>query len=188
MSGTIIDIPDKLFDNDNAESLSFSGTLDMPQLTSGPDVYTFDAPLDWNVLIVNSGDKQFLVTGTVSGRARGVCGRCLDEFDLPLTGEIEGYWLLKDPGENLPDDLAEDEFEVIPEDHRMDLGPFIQAALVLALPFMPLCREDCKGLCPTCGKNLNDGPCDCKDEGVDDDGIDPNNPFAVLKGLDFPDN
>lgn len=186
MTGTIVDIPDRLFEE--AESLSFSGSMDLPGLTCGPDEYTFDGPLSWNVLIVNSGDKQFLVTGTVTGRAKGVCGRCLDEFEMPLTGEIEGYWLVEDPGEELPDDIAEDEFEVIPEDHRMDLAPFIQAALVLALPFVPLCREDCKGLCPQCGKNLNEGPCDCVQDEDADDGIDPNNPFAVLKGMQFPDN
>lgn len=181
MTQVLVDIPDTI--SDLAESLTFSGTLDLPELTSGPDSFAFRGPLSWNVIVVKSGDKELLVTGTVQGTARATCGRCLDEFDLPLTGDIEGYWLTEDPGEEVPDDLAEDEFEVIGEDHQMDLFPFIQAALVLALPFVPLCREDCKGLCPQCGKNLNDGPCDCEPE--EDYGIDPNNPFAVLKGIDF---
>lgn len=181
MTQVIIDIPDNI--SDLAESLSFSGTLDLPELTSGPDTFTFREPLSWNVMVVNSGDKELLVTGTVQGTAQATCGRCLDDFELPLAGEIEGYWLTENPGDDVPEDLAEDEFEVIGEDRQMDLFPFIQAALVLALPFVPLCREDCKGLCPQCGKNLNDGPCDCAPESGD--GFDSNNPFAVLKGIDF---
>lgn len=181
MTQVIIDIPDNI--SDLAESLSFSGTLDLPELTSGPDTFTFREPLSWNVMVVNSGDKELLVTGTVQGTAQATCGRCLDDFELPLVGEIEGYWLTEDPGDDVPEDLAEDEFEVIGENRQMDLFPFIQAALVLALPFVPLCREDCKGLCPQCGKNLNDGPCDCAPESGD--GSDSNNPFAVLKGMDF---
>lgn len=181
MTQVIIDIPDNI--SDLAESLSFSGTLDLPELTSGPDTFTFREPLSWNVMVVNSGDKELLVTGTVQGTAQATCGRCLDDFELPLVGEIEGYWLTENPGDDVPEDLAEDEFEVIGEDRQMDLFPFIQAALVLALPFVPLCREDCKGLCPQCGKNLNDGSCDCAPESGD--GFDSNNPFAVLKGIDF---
>ncbi|MGI6591239.1 MAG: YceD family protein [Eggerthellaceae bacterium] len=185
MSDTIVDIPEELFDSQ--VGLSFSGTMDLPELTSGPDVYTFDAPLSWQVLVVNSGDRRFLVTGTVVGEAQATCGRCLGTFDLPLNGEIEGFWLMEDPGEDIPEDLAEDEFEVIGEDRKMDLSSFIQAAIVLALPFVPLCREDCKGLCPRCGKNLNEGPCDCEQLDSADDGINPDNPFAVLKDLQFPD-
>ena len=185
MADTIVDIPEGLFDSQ--ESASFSGTMELPELTSGPDVYTFAQPLSWQVLVVNSGEKRLLVTGTVTGTAEATCGRCLDTFELPLNGEIEGFWLMEDPGENLPEDLAEDEFEVVGEDRQMDLSSFIQAAIVLALPFVPLCREDCKGLCPHCGKNLNDGPCDCPASEEEDDGINPNNPFAVLKGMQFPD-
>lgn len=181
MTQVIIDIPDNI--SDLAESLSFSGALDLPELTSGPDTFTFREPLSWNVMVVNSGDKELLVTGTVQGTAQATCGRCLDDFELPLVGEIEGYWLTEDPGDDVPEDLAEDEFEVIGEDRQMDLFPFIQAALVLALPFVPLCREDCKGLCPQCGKNLNERPCDCAPESGD--GSDSNNPFAILKGMDF---
>lgn len=185
MMSAIIDIPEGLFDS--CESASFSGTMDLPELSSGPDVYTFADPLSWQVLVVNSGDRRFLVTGTVTGQATAVCGRCLDSFEIPLNGEIEGFWLMEDPGVDLPDDLAEDEFEVVGEDRQMDLSSFIQAAIVLALPFVPLCREDCKGLCPQCGKNLNDGPCDCRRDEDADDGPNPNNPFSVLMGMEFPD-
>ena len=50
-----------------------------------------------------------------------------------------------------------------------------------ATPFVILCKEDCKGLCPTCGADLNEGPCACDSS----DDIDPDNPFAVLKNLKF---
>ena len=185
MTQVIVDIPDRLFDA--SESLSLSGTLELSQLTSGPDTYAFAQPLTWNALILNTGDEQLLVTGSVQGTAQAICGRCLDDFELPLTGEIEGYWLLEDPGEDIPEDLAEDEFEGVGDRHEMDLFPFIQAALVLALPFVPLCREDCAGLCPHCGANLNDGPCGCTADEDEGDDAQARNPFAVLRGLEFPD-
>jgi uncharacterized protein len=44
---------------------------------------------------------------------------------------------------------------------RVDLEPLARESLILDLPLVPLCREDCRGLCPTCGKDLNEGHCGC---------------------------
>ena len=57
--------------------------------------------------------------------------------------------------------------------------PLIQAAIVLDVPIIPLCTDDCKGLCTTCGANLNEGPCGCQHE----NDVNPNSPFAALQGL-----
>lgn len=181
MDSTKIVIPDELFVV--AGSSSFSGTLDLPVLKAGPDLYDFLEPLSWQVFISNTGEEALLVSGTVEGRARTSCVRCLEPFELDLFGEVEGYFLLNDPGKDLPDDMAEDEFEVIGDDDTIDLEPLIIAALRLELPLVPLCSEDCKGICPKCGKNLNEGPCDCVDEDGDETEDVPQNPFSVLKDL-----
>ena len=76
-----------------------------------------------------------------------------------------------------------DEFDVLPADKVIDLEPLITAALLLEFPLIPLCDEECKGLCPQCGANLNEGPCGCEPAADDDDDMPPN-PFAALK--DFP--
>ena len=64
----------------------------------------------------------------------------------------------------------------------------MNAALLLEFPLVPLCDEECKGLCPTCGANLNEGPCGCAPaEGDGGDDVPPN-PFAVLKDFPFEQN
>ncbi len=67
-------------------------------------------------------------------------------------------------------------------DRIIDLEPLLNAAVLLETPLMPLCRPECLGLCPTCGANLNDGPCGCAPGSAE-----PfrENPFAVLKNLDL---
>ena len=76
-----------------------------------------------------------------------------------------------------------DEYDILPKNHELDLTPYIESALRLSAPAMPLCREDCKGLCSRCGANLNIETCNCAEvaeqEALDD------SPFAVLKGLKF---
>lgn len=71
------------------------------------------------------------------------CSRCLDEFEIDLKKKI-----------NL--NYAADKYELI-----IDLDPEIRQEVILDYPLKPLCKPDCKGLCPKCGKNLNEGKCSC---------------------------
>ncbi|WP_139653227.1 YceD family protein [Raoultibacter phocaeensis] len=180
MSDTRILVPSELFAC--AESSYFEGTYDLNILKTGPDLYEFACPLAWQVTVTNTGGA-LLVTGTVEGTAKTSCARCLGPFEFPLTGEIEGYFLLSDE-EEAPEDMEDDEFEYLPKDNVIDLDPLIRAALLLELPLVPLCDEDCKGICPDCGADLNEGPCDCEKQSDGAEGTETENPFAVLK--DFP--
>lgn len=116
-----------------------------------------------------------VVTGTVTTQARVDCSRCLEPFDLDIEAELEGGFLL--PGRELPEGVDEDWQRV--ENDQVDLMPAILAALTIEIPFAPVHDESCKGICPTCGCNLNQEPCDC--EAVDAE--DPPGPFAALKDL-----
>ena len=100
------------------------------------------------------------------------------------TGEIEGYYLRSD-GEEPPEDIEEDEYEVMGEDNTIELLPLIQTALLLELPYLPLCREDCAGICPDCGTNLNEGTCDCSSKKEEE--AFNQSPFAILKNLKIED-
>ena len=182
MDSLVIEIPAELFAP--AESSSYAGELELSSFEFGPDEYRAARPFSWNAVITNVGGA-LLVSGTVKGEATTACARCLEDATFAVEGEIEGYFLIEGEGE-APDDMEEDEFDVLPEDNKLDLEPLILAAIYVELPLIPLCREDCKGICPTCGANLNDGPCGCApDASEEDDGINPNNPFAALKGLKF---
>ena len=178
MDAPRIHVPLELFTP--AESAHFEGELTVPVVKSGPDLYDFSAPLSWQIDISNTGDA-LLVTGTVEGEAKTACARCLETIAFPVTGEIEGYFLLNSE-EAAPEDMDEDEFDLLSEDKVIDVEPLATAALLLEFPLVPLCDDECKGLCSTCGANLNEGPCGCEPASDEDDV--PPNPFAVLK--DFP--
>ena len=169
-----------------AETARFEGHADLRTLAAGPDEYVFDEPLSYAVTFTNTGDA-ILVSGTVEGTARTACARCLEPVEIPLAGSVEGYFLLADDG--APEGMEADEFDVLPADKVIDLEPLIVAALLVEVPLVPLCSQDCKGICPECGANRNTEPCDCAepepDEGafVMSDGRP--NPFAVLKDYPF---
>ena len=156
----------------------------LAELEIGPDLYRFSEPLSWDVTVTNTGEA-FLLAGGVSGEGVTQCARCLDDVTVSFEGDIEGYFLINSEVDH-PEDLDDDEFDVLPDDHIIDLMPLIQAALFIEAPTIPLCREDCKGICPQCGANLNDGPCGCTFE-EDLAFEEAKNPFAVLKGLSFDD-
>ena len=171
-------IPHELFAP--AESSHFEGNWELPVFKSGPDLYSFAAPLVWSVDVSNVGDA-LLLEGVVEGVAATSCGRCLEPVSVKVIGDVEGYFLIKEG--NAPDDMEGDEFDILPEDNEIDLEPLLQQALLLALPLVPLCNEDCLGLCLKCGANLNTDPCEC-DDGEEIELAD-GNPFAVLLDIDF---
>jgi len=108
------------------------------------------SPVDLN-LRLESVVEGVLVTGTAVVQVRGNCTRCLEE--VTSTEEIDIQELFCYPGKDLDDDEASRI-----EGELIDLEPLIRDAVVLDLPFTPLCRADCAGLCPECGVNLNAEP------------------------------
>jgi uncharacterized protein len=113
-----------------------------------------------------------LVTGTVCGRAAGQCGRCLIELDEDV--EAAFTELFAYPGRRPEQDADEDDVREL-EGDLIDLEPALRDAVVPALPFQPMCRDDCPGLCSECGARLSDDP------GHQHDVVDPR--WAALHGL-----
>ncbi len=113
-----------------------------------------------------------LVTGTISGLAAGQCGRCLvdvrQDVDAAIT-ELFAY-----PGRRPAEDVDQDDLHELDGD-LIDLEPVLRDAVVPALPFQPVCREDCPGLCSECGARLADHP------GHQHDAVDPR--WAALQTL-----
>ena len=103
-------------------------------------------------------------TGTVfelrfDARLHGPCFRCLADAELPLSLRLREY-------EDANPDADEMRMEYL-EDQRLDLSAWAHDAIALALPDKILCREDCAGLCPVCGKDLNAEPHEHSEERVD---------------------
>lgn len=112
-------------------------------------------------------DRGILVKGTLHTEVEVTCSRCLSLFSCPLALNIEEeYFPTADviSGATLP--LPEEPgCFTIDEHHVLDLTEAIRQYALLATPMKPLCGEDCAGLCPYCGHNLNQGPCDCPPQG-----------------------
>jgi uncharacterized protein len=88
------------------------------------------------------------------------CSRCLTGFEQPLSIRLSELYHY--PPENAPDDAL-----TVSDDAHLDLAPVVRDDFLLAVPIQAICRSDCRGLCPQCGKNWNEGPCDCPDDDID---------------------
>ena len=112
---------------------------------------------------IHKDKDRFRLEGTVTTQLELSCGRCLEPYRLDVAAPFDVRYL---PASSAS---VETEQEVDHEDlgtsyyrdDRIDLNELLREQFYLALPMKPLCREDCKGLCPQCGTNLNTSTCDC---------------------------
>lgn len=105
---------------------------------------------------LESVSEGIWVSGTVTTQAVGECGRCLDEVRLDVDAAVQGLFVDDDSQVASEDEEAEDVFEF--DGENVDLEEVVRDAVVTQLPFTPLCRPDCPGLCDQCGARLEDDP------------------------------
>ena len=98
-----------------------------------------------------------LVTGTAQAGLSGECARCLDPIEDEILARFQELFVYEDGRHDQSDEDLDDETSRL-EDDLLDLEPLLREAVVLALPFQPLCQPDCPGLCPECGARLADDP------------------------------
>ena len=120
--------------------------------------------------VVRNTAGVLMMTGTVKTTIHGVCDRCAQDFEKDVDLPIDVVLVTE-----LSNEENEDEWVFPLEGDSADLEEIVRTVFVLNLDSKLLCKEDCKGLCCRCGKNLNDGPCSCQKE------LDPR--FAALKQL-----
>lgn len=108
----------------------------------------------------------FVLEMSLAYDQRLVCTRCLAEVTQPVVTESTTLVLVEEDatGEVAAERelQAEDLGVLVLTQHRLDTRPLVFEQLQLQVPMRSLCREDCAGLCPTCGADLNSGPCDCR--------------------------
>jgi uncharacterized protein len=106
------------------------------------------------------------VRGRLESSVEIDCSRCLEGYALALGQELDLFYLPRPAGQ---DEAQEEEVELTDRDvvvgyydgDQLDLGEVVREQIILGLPLKPLCREDCRGLCPTCGRNRNASACGC---------------------------
>ncbi|MFD1407426.1 YceD family protein [Kroppenstedtia eburnea] len=106
----------------------------------------------------------FHVQGEQSAKATLRCSRCLSGFDRVLSARWHRVFT---DDENRVEPSGEEEILLVSLDRPTDLTPYIREALLLSMPFAPVCREECKGLCPTCGTDWNRASCQCDNRRID---------------------
>lgn len=112
---------------------------------------------------VDKTGETVSVRGNVFSVARLDCARCLQAFDLEIAAETS--LLAERSGQAARDEqrqLERDAYMLFHDGRRLDLRESVRESLLLELPISPHCREDCRGLCPRCGANRNEGACACE--------------------------
>jgi len=132
------------------------------------DIAGGNSPVQGEVGLMRT-DRSILAKGTLHTEIELTCSRCLSLFSCPLTLNIEDeYFPTSDTvtGDSLPLPDEPGCF-TIDEYNILDLTEAIRQYALMAAPMKPLCGEDCAGLCPTCGCNLNQASCNCPPEPAD---------------------
>ena len=130
-----------------------------------------ESPVEIEVTLTRfDGDVQ--AAGGVRGTIRLECGRCLNEYRQELETEINASFTVEDEA----DDEVSDDDVYLYDGVTIDLYQAVREQLLLVMPIKPLCGEDCKGLCPKCGQDLNLKDCGHRKNEVD-------SRFAVLAKL-----
>ena len=117
---------------------------------------TEEEPL--NLTLTNLGGDKLLVEGEQKFVAKIPCDRCLTETEVPIEIFFSKEIDMKQSAEGRIDDLDETDFI---DGYNLDTEKLVYGELLLNWPMKTLCRDDCKGICKKCGKNLNEGDCGC---------------------------
>ncbi len=155
------------------ETIDVSGTLALDALDVGDEHFGLRAPVRFDVTLTNGG-TGVVAMGSVVADVTATCSRCLIEFPLTIEADVDGYYVHPNDIDNIPE---EQEVGEIDHEGYVDVLPVIMSSLVLEAPFAPLHADDCAGICPECGADLNEGQCACDSE------PDKANPFAALGEL-----
>jgi len=120
-------------------------------------------------LDIQKSGEEFFCQGQVAAEVGVECSRCLVRFEEQLHGETDFIVCSYDTWVEAHAEAEDDEEYVFYEGRSLevDLGEPVRQAVIVALPMTPLCREDCKGLCPKCKINQNEQTCDCAFDDVD---------------------
>ncbi len=121
------------------------------------------SPIKVEGRLSSAGPSRFYFSGRISGKTEMSCRRCLTEVGASV--DEEAHFIFSSEGEESSDDP--DVYPFDPNAHSLDLRPAVRELWLLSVPGFVLCREDCKGLCPTCGTDLNSGSCDCTPKNAD---------------------
>ena len=162
MSKYFVDLKDLVH-----EKVSFQDSFEPGVVEFAADNIRQIGPLDWSASAERVGG-EVRINGSLRTNVETMCSRCLEPARSELTKAFDLFFRQRD--EHMFDE--DDEIELDEEDTKtafftgtqLAMGDILREQVLLALPMKALCKVDCKGLCPTCGTNLNSGSCNCPKE------------------------
>ena len=149
-------------------SVTFSTSVDLHDLLYGT-CYPVSEPVLAKGSVRNTAGV-LVMTGQITTTIHGICDRCAQEYEEDISFPLDVVLVTE-----LANEENEDEWVFPLEGDSADLEDIVRTVFVLNMDPKLLCKSDCKGMCCRCGKNLNDGPCNCQKE------LDPR--FAALRQL-----
>lgn len=170
----------------NLEDIPEEGTLNVDFLENEANLnklfqedFCFNSPAKGSFRISKRG-KTVFVSLHIEGCAETRCSKCLSDFKqlIEIDNNVSLFPEDEEEGPREIDLTSEDAEKNFYTGNSIDLEKLLCEEIALYLPFNPRCSDNCKGLCPSCGKNLNEGKCGCG-------GIKKENPFAQLKDIKF---
>ena len=149
------------------EKISFQASFEPGIVDFGPEKLRQSGPLDWSASAERAGD-EIRIAGALDTTFELMCSRCLEPAQCKVSKPFDLFFRERD--ESMFDE--DDEIELEEKDTRtafftgtkLAITDILREQILLALPMKVLCSVDCKGLCPTCGTNLNSGSCRCPAE------------------------
>ena len=151
----IVDLEQLELDDGGAASLSFTEVIE-----SGADV-SFPRPVEGSIRFSRAGGVTW-IRGEVGTEVTLLCARCARPFPYRLMGTFrEGYRVGGEERKGHEEEGSGTPVVLTLAAPLLDLTEVVRQHLVLAVPMAPLCRRDCRGLCPTCGADRNEGDCGC---------------------------
>lgn len=121
-------------------------------------------------LAVNKAGGDVFIRGSINTVVGLECSRCLKDFEGKVDSRLDLVFTSPDNyvGDAKGHEVSREELNVgVLGGDELDIGEIVSEQIILGLPMKPLCSEDCRGICPTCGKDLNSGDCECDTTSID---------------------
>src|SRR5262245_9825934 len=113
-------------------------------------------------LFLQKDGADIVVVGKLRARVPQTCSRCLEPYHVTVVPDVDSRFVPAPRGRGEDHELLADDLETdVYSGDSLDLASLVETETTLALPMKPLCREDCRGLCPVCGTNRNATACSC---------------------------
>lgn len=139
------------------------------KLSYWSQIYTFTAPVNADIEAYRTAEGRLFLSVSIETEAEVPCARCLEPAAVAVKGSLRYLFSLR------PNEYTEDKEESLQDgdeeliildswEDEIDIAPMIWETLITSLPAAALCSEECRGLCPQCGTNLNKSDCGCKSE------------------------